>query len=131
MPDLRAKYANLHRFRFADGPELGDVLLSLVLQGKKTGTCWPLRDADTEPMVSVGERAVYTGWNDIPRCVVEYTRVEITRYDQVGEAFALSEGENDSLDGWRADHRAYFERNGGWSPDMELVCENFRVVEVL
>ncbi|MEO1277180.1 MAG: ASCH domain-containing protein, partial [Pseudomonadota bacterium] len=42
---------------------------------------------------------------------------------------ALAEGENDSLEGWRADHRAYFERNGGWSPDMMLLCERFRVIE--
>jgi hypothetical protein len=26
---------------------------------------------------------------------------------------------------------AYFERNGGWSEDLELVCERFKLVEVL
>ena len=26
--------------------------------------------------------------------------------------------------------RAYFERNGGYSPDMLLACERFRVVEI-
>ena len=32
---------------------------------------------------------------------------------------------------WRKGHQEYFERNGGFSPDMELVCERFKLVEVL
>jgi uncharacterized protein YhfF len=36
-----------------------------------------------------------------------------------------------NLAGWRAGHKDYFERNGGFSPDMELVCERFRLVETL
>ena len=130
MPDLPERYARFHRFRFGDGPQLCAELLELVLAGKKTGTCWPLRDQDIEPMVAPGECAIYTNWDGSPRCIVEYTRVEICRFDEVTEEFALSEGENDSLEGWRRDHRVYFERNGGWSADMELVCENFRVIEV-
>lgn len=31
---------------------------------------------------------------------------------------------------WRDGHIAYFERNGGYSPDMLLACERFRVVEI-
>lgn len=31
---------------------------------------------------------------------------------------------------WRDGHIAYFERNGGYRPDMLLACERFRVVEV-
>ena len=47
-------------------------------------------------------------------------------------AFAFDEGEGDrSLEDWRRGHRAYFERNGGWSDDMWLACERFRLVEVL
>ena len=52
-------------------------------------------------------------------------------FHRVPEDFALAEGENDTLEGWREDHQRYFERNGGWSADMMLVCERFRVVEVL
>ena len=44
--------------------------------------------------------------------------------------FAKDEGEGDgSLDAWRKEHAAYFERNGGFSPNMLLVCERFKVVE--
>ncbi len=42
---------------------------------------------------------------------------------------ALAEGEDEDLAGWRAGHRAYFERNGGFSPDMPLVWERFALIE--
>jgi uncharacterized protein YhfF len=45
--------------------------------------------------------------------------------------FALAEGEDTSLAGWQAGHRADFERNGGWTSDMELVCKRFALVEDL
>ena len=48
---------------------------------------------------------------------------------RVGEEFALSEGENETLEGWRRDHQGWFERTCGFSPDMILVCERFRVIE--
>ena len=47
------------------------------------------------------------------------------------EAFAQAAGENDSLNGWREDHRDYFTRNGGFNPEMMLVCESLRLVEDL
>ena len=52
-------------------------------------------------------------------------------FDEVDEGFALSEGENDGLEGRRCDHQAYFERNGGFDPKMWLVCERFQVVRDL
>ena len=46
-------------------------------------------------------------------------------------AVPAAEGEGDlSLDWWRDAHRRYFERNGGFNPDMMLWCEHFRVVAV-
>lgn len=53
------------------------------------------------------------------------------KYD-VDAAFAFEEGEGHrTLESWRAGHRRYFERNGGWSDEMWLACERFRLVEVL
>lgn len=43
---------------------------------------------------------------------------------------ALAEGEND-LEGWRNDHRAFFQRNGGFSPQMQVVWERFALIEDL
>ena len=43
-----------------------------------------------------------------------------------------AEGEGDScLEDWRAGHRRYFTRNGGFAPDMMLWCERFRLVEII
>ena len=121
----------MHRFKFGDNRDLCDYLTGLVLAGKKTGTCWPHQDMEIgEPMVEVGDRAIYTDWDGKDVCLIEYTQVEIVPFNEVSEAFALSEGENDSWDGWAADHKMYFERNRGFVEDMMLVCENFRVVEV-
>lgn len=37
------------------------------------------------------------------------------------ELFALAEGENETLEGWREEHRDYLSRNGGFEPEMMLV----------
>ena len=50
------------------------------------------------------------------------------RFCDVDEDFALFE---DDLEGWRKGHQQYFERNGGFDNEMVLVCERFKVVEVL
>jgi uncharacterized protein YhfF len=60
--------------------------------------------------------------------------VEVTRrrFGEVDAAFASDEGEGDrSVNDWRRMHTAYFTRRGEFSPDMELYCERFRLVEVL
>jgi uncharacterized protein YhfF len=44
----------------------------------------------------------------------------------------MHEGEGDeSLQDWRDGHQDYFTRNGGFSPDMLLWCERFRLIEIL
>jgi uncharacterized protein YhfF len=120
-------------FRFGDSRALCEELTALVLAGRKTATCGALRDVESgaEPMPVVGRQDVATDWDGTPVALIETTEVTIRRFDEVPEDFALAEGENDSLEGWRAGHRRYFERNGGWSPDMLLVCERFRLIENL
>ena len=61
--------------------------------------------------------------------MIETVELIQCRFDEVTEAMALAEGEDDSLDGWRRGHRAYFERNGGFSPDMQILWERFLLVE--
>ncbi len=64
--------------------------------------------------------------------VVETIELTYRRFDEVDAAFAHDEGEGDrSLSFWREAHETYFRRNGGFSPDMDLLCERFRVIEVL
>ncbi|MEM1233884.1 MAG: ASCH domain-containing protein [Pseudomonadota bacterium] len=130
---LRTRYPGAETFTFGDSEALSEELLALVIKGKKRATCGALRDFGDggEPLPREGRRDIALHWDGRPAAVIETTRVFQTRFADVPEDFALAEGENDSLEAWRRDHRAYFERNGGWSDDMELVCEYFELVEVM
>ena len=131
LESLRRRYPGAEAFRFGDGPDLSAALLGLVMAGTKTATCGALRDFEKELMPVVGRRDVACRWDWTPAVMIETAEVTLRRFCDVDAAFALDEGENPDLAGWQRDHRAYFERNGGWSPEMVLVCERFRVVEVL
>ncbi|PHP26997.1 ASCH domain-containing protein [Limimaricola cinnabarinus] len=130
MEDLKARYPGLESFRFGDGPEMSAELIALVRSGAKTATCGALRDIKAgEPMPVVGRRDVALNWDGSPALMIETTEVTQRRFCDMDADFALAEGENETLEGWQADHRRYFERNGGWEPEMMLVCERFRLVE--
>jgi uncharacterized protein YhfF len=113
---------------------MADALLALVIAGKKTATCGALRDypEGSEDMPVVGRRDVVLDGQGRPAALIETFEVTIRRFDEMDEQFAHEEGEGlRTLADWRAGHEAYFTRNGGFSPDMLLVCERFRLVEVL
>jgi uncharacterized protein YhfF len=128
LDEPKRKYPGSTTFKFGDGPELCAELLAHVRSGKKVATCAALREFEEggEAMPVVGRRDIALNWDGTPALVIETESVTITPYCDVDEAFALAEGENDSLAGWREDHRSYFERNGGFDPEMKLVCESFR-----
>jgi len=130
---LPPQYADAVTFSFGDSPELNDELLALVLSGKKTATCGALRDfgADGEELPVVGRRDVVLDSNGDPACAIETVEVTIRRFDEVDAEFAAAEGEGDqTFDSWKASHKRYFARTGGFSYDMKLVCERFKVIEV-
>ena len=128
-PDAAAGWQGLERFSFGDSPEMADRLLALVIAGTKRATCWSVADGQ---QTEVGKQMVVTDGSGAPRAVIETVELRRCRFDAVDWAFAADEGEGDTcLDDWCAGHRAYFERNGGFAPDMWLWCERFRLVEVL
>ncbi|WP_417670232.1 ASCH domain-containing protein [Roseibium sp.] len=133
LDTLTAKYPGADSFAFGDSAELSAELIALVRSGKKTGTCGALRDISEggEAMPVTGRKAIALDWDGEPALVIETLSVTISRFCDVDAEFALSEGENDDLAGWQRDHQAFFERNGGFSTEMELVCERFRLVEDL
>jgi uncharacterized protein YhfF len=124
-----AKYQGLRSFAFGDGPALADELLDLVVREVKTATC----STEDEPNTSTpGERWIVLDGRGAPACVIETLEVTYRRYNEVDAAFAYEEGEGDrSLRYWREAHRNYFGRMGRFSEDMMLMCERFRLVEVL
>jgi uncharacterized protein YhfF len=123
------KYEGQRSFAFGDGPALADELLDLVMKGVKTATC----STEDEPNTSApGERWIVLDGSGRPSCVIETTEVSYRRFGEVDASFAYEEGEGDrSLSYWRAAHRNYFGRLGKFSEDMMLMCERFRLVEIL
>jgi uncharacterized protein YhfF len=113
---------------------MADELLALVLAGRKTATCGALRDfpegSPDRPVV--GRCDIVLDGKGRRAAVIETVEVTVRRFNEVDEAFAHDEGEGfRTLADWREGHQRYFERNGGFSPDMDLICERFRLVEVL
>ncbi|MFK7994844.1 MAG: ASCH domain-containing protein [Granulosicoccus sp.] len=131
--DVLNKYPGATTFKFGDSKSLSDLLLSLVRQGKKTATCAALYDftEGDEVMPVVGRQDIACEWDDTPALVIQTIAVEHKRFCDVDEEFALLEGENDDLQGWRIDHQEYFERNGKFDENMMLVCERFELIEDL
>ena len=128
--ELQSLVASSVTFKFGDSEELCKKLLRLVRSGKKTATCEALRafEAGAEDMPVVGRRDIALNWDDSPALLLETLEVTQRSFCDVDEDFALAEGENDDLDGWRRDHQAYFERTGGFDPEMTVVCERFRLI---
>ena len=133
LDHLLQKYPGAETFRIGDSEALSARLLGLISAGAKAATCMALRDVESgeETMPEPGRRDIALHWDGRPALVIETQEISLRRFCDVAADFALAEGENDSLEGWRADHQAYFTRNGGFDPDMTLVCERFRVVEIL
>jgi uncharacterized protein YhfF len=122
--------AELESFAFGDSPELADEMLELVLAGKKTATCWAAREGDKG--VIPGKRWIVRDGQGRASAIIRTIELTRRRFGEVDAAFAYDEGEgNRSLDEWRREHMAYFTRRGEFSPDMELYCERFWLVEAL
>jgi uncharacterized protein YhfF len=125
-----AAHAALQHFAFGDSPATADALLALVLEGKKTATCWAavqgLKGSELGARYVVLDRAAR------PRAIIESTELFQRRFDEVDPTFAAEEGEGDlSRAHWAAVHKDCFTREGTYAPDMLLWCERFRLVEII
>ena len=133
MTDLADRYPEAQHFTFGDSDEQCDHMLDLVAGGWKTATCMPLAHVAEggQPMPVVGRCDIATDWDGTPVLVIETTEVTLRPFEEVDEEFALAGGEDPTLESWQQSHREHFAENGGWTSDMMLVCERFRVVEVV
>ena len=131
--DIEKLLVGAETFTFGDNEELCNWLLELVRIGKKTATCGALRDYGPhgDAMPVVGRQDIALNWDGTPALVIKTVAVSEMRFCDVDESFALAEGENDELHGWRKAHQLFFERNGGFTEDMMLVCERFELVHEL
>ena len=118
-------------FRFGDSKKLCDSILALIRSGKKTATCEALRvyGKGGDEMPEAGRRDVALEWDGTPAVMLETVEVTTRKFSEMDAAFVAAQGEFRDLEHWRKGYEAYFRRTGGFDPDMELMCERFRVVE--
>lgn len=126
------KYPQSLCWSFGDSPALADELAALVVAGKKRGTCNSLASYQKEqPPVTPGAYHIVLNGAGDAVCVIRTLALRLIRFNEMSADLAALEGEGDlSLTYWQAAHRAFFEREGNWSPEMELVYEEFTVVEI-
>lgn len=125
-------YPNSEKFKFGDNEKLCADLTELVRLGKKTATCGAFRDFEDglEAMPEVGRVDIVLNWDGTPALAIRTKSVEVKKFCDVKDDFALLEGEDETLVEWQEGHKKFFERNGGFDPEMYLVCERFELVEV-
>ncbi len=133
VDSLKLKYPGARAWAFGDSPEMANELADLVVKGMKTASCCSLASFNADDSASLpGSYHIILNGQDAPVCVIRMVSLRLMRFSEVTEAFARREGEGDlSLDYWREEHKAFFTREGVYADDMELVAEEFVVVEVL
>ncbi|WP_313111288.1 ASCH domain-containing protein [Pseudescherichia sp.] len=130
---LKAKYPQAPAWAIGDSAELANVLADLVVKGKKTASCGSLASYQADSASpAVGSYHIILNGQQDPVCVIRITSLRLVRFCDVDEAFARKEGEGDlSLTYWRIEHQRFFTQAGSFSEEMELVAEEFEVVEVV
>lgn len=64
--------------------------------------------------------------------MIRLISLRLVRFCDVTDEFARKEGEGDlSLEYWRNEHQRFFAPEGDFSEEMELIAEEFEVVEVI
>jgi uncharacterized protein YhfF len=132
LDELKARYPGAVTYRFGDSATLSDDLLALVRAGKKRATCSSEAEiaAGQVPPV-VGRCDIAEDFDGMPQLVTRTLELRRVRFCDMTEEMALAEGEDDSLDSWRAGHERYYRRHGIFDPEMWLIWERFEVVEDL
>lgn len=131
--NLMEKYPDALQWGFGDLPALTDALAALVVAGKKTASCGSLAAYQQEAhKITPGSFHIILDSQAQPVCVIQIVAMRLVRFCDVTAEMAQKEGEGDlSLAYWRQAHQEFFQREGLFATDMELIYEEFRLVEVL
>ena len=133
LEQLLEKYPDSRAWAFGDSASLADRLVALVIAGKKVASSGSLHAwHDDEAKPQPGGYSIVLDGAGKPRCVIRTTGLFLTRFDRVTAEMAMLEGEDDlSLESWRREHQRFFQQEGSFHPEMELVFETFQLVEQL
>ncbi|WP_345828132.1 ASCH domain-containing protein [Erwinia sp. HDF1-3R] len=133
MDRLKAKYPGANAWQIGDSQILANELAGLIRQGIKTASCGSFASYQQEECAPrIGSYNIILDGQDVPVCVIRLVSMQLVRFCDVTEEFARKEGEGDlSLEYWRKEHQRFFIQEGYFSDEMELIAEEFKVVEIL
>ncbi|MCE0828991.1 ASCH domain-containing protein [Buttiauxella sp. A2-C2_NF] len=133
IDQLKTRYLGAHAWSIGDNTDMANELANLVIKGIKTASCGSLTSFQAEESApKIGSYNIILNGQGSPVCIIRMVSMRLIRFSDVTEEFARKEGEGDlSLEYWRKEHKAFFTREGFYSDDMELVAEEFEVIEVL
>lgn len=118
---------NLRSIEFGTPGESRARLIDLIVNGNKRATAGLLDDyaKESEPVESVGECLAMLDNNDQHVATLRVTRVEVSRFIDVPDEFALAEAEGDlNAADFRASHSEYWSRIG------ETITDETQIVQV-
>lgn len=126
----------LRSIEFGNPGESRDKLTSMILDGNKRATAGTLEwdyIAENEPIETVGEKLAVIDNHKQQVATIQVTRVEVRRFADVPDEFALAEAEGDfSGDDFRASHYDFWTKNGSPITDeTEIVLVYFDLIEDL
>lgn len=133
LKEIEMKYPGAWAWQMGDSPELASELANLIKTGIKTASCGSFASYQQEESAPrVGSYNIILDGQNVPVCVIRLVSLQLVRFCDINEEFARKEGEGDlSLEYWKKEHQRFFIREGHFSEDMELIAEEFEVVEVL
>jgi uncharacterized protein YhfF len=126
----------LRTIEFGNPGESRDKLISFILDGNKRATAGTLEwdyMAENEPIETVGEMLAVLDNQNWHVATIQVNRVEVKRFADVPDEFALAEAEGDlSGDDFRNSHFAFWSNNGSRiTDDTEIVLVYFNLIEDL
>ena len=126
----------LRSIEFGDPGDSRDKLISLILDGNKRATAGTLEWdylAENEPIEFVGEKLAVLDNQNRHVATIQATRVEVKRFADVPDEFALAEAEGDlNGDEFRAGHLSFWSKLGLVITDeTEIVLVYFDLIEDL
>ncbi|MEQ0878464.1 ASCH domain-containing protein [Enterobacter vonholyi] len=133
IEEIKIKYPGADAWQMGDSPELASELADLIKKGIKTASCGSFASFQQEESApKIGSYNIILDGQNVPVCVTRLVSMRLVRFCDVTEAFARKEGEGDlSLEYWQKEHKRLFTRECHFSEDMELIAEEFEVVEIL
>ena len=124
----------LRTVEFGNPGESRDKLISLILDGNKRATAGTLEwdyEAENEPIETVGEKLAVLDNDNHHIATIQATRVEVKKFQDVPDEFALAEAEGDlSGDDFSASHFGFWSKLGlPIKDETEIVLVYFDLIE--